>query len=215
VSDRNDRIVGAGDFDRDGKVDLVWQHATSGKVVLWLMNGKTLRSSVTVDTVSDLKWKIVGVGDMNGDWYPDLIWQHGTVGSLAVWFMNGTKYQGASSITPNNIAPDIWKIVGVADFNLDGSIDVLWQHKDGLLSVWLMQGVTMQSAQYLSPASLNPIWKVVATADYNLDGRPDIVFQRDDGFLAVWFMNGLKMMTSPLLNPPVVADARWKIVGPR
>jgi hypothetical protein len=215
VSDVNWRIAGAGDFDRDGRMDLVWQHKTNGGVAIWLMDGPNLRSAVIVDTVSDLEWKMVAVGDMNGDWYPDLIWQRNGTGNMAVWFMNGTTYKSSAPISPNFISPDIWKIVGTGDFNLDGSTDILWQHVNGSLSVWMMRGVTMLDAQYLNPSTLNPVWKVVAVADYNQDGHTDIVFQRNDGFLATWFMNGLSMISSPALSPGRVADTRWQIVGPK
>ena len=215
VSDVNWRIAGAGDLDRDGRVDLVWQHQTKGGIAIWLMDGPNLRSAVIVDTMSDLNWKMVAVGDMNGDWYPDLIWQRNGTGALAVWFMNGTSYKGSSAISPNFISPDIWKIVGTGDFNVDGSTDILWQHVNGALSVWTMRGVTMLDAQYLNPSSLNPVWKVVAVADYNQDGHTDIVFQRDDGYLATLFMKGLTMISSPALTPNLVADTRWRIVGPK
>jgi len=215
VSDADWRIVGAGDFDRDGRMDLAWQHKTKGAVAIWLMDGPNLRSAVNVDTVSDVAWKIVAVGDMNGDRYPDLVWQRDGTGTLSVWFMNGIRYEGSAPISPKFISPDISKIVGTGDFNVDGSTDLLWQHVDGSLSVSLMRGLTNQAVHPLNPSTLNPAWRVVAVADYNQDGRADIVFQRNDGFLAIWFMNGTTMVGLAVVNPAKVADTRWQIVGPK
>ena len=215
VSDLQWRITGAGDFDRDGQVDLVWQHKTKGGVAIWLMDGANLRSSVIVDTASDLNWKMVAVADMNGDWFPDLIWQHGTMGKLAVWFMQGTTSIGSAQMSPGTMPINTWSIVGAGDFDADGSNDLVWQHRDGWLSVWYMNGVSMVDAQYLNPNSVSTRWKVVSVADFNSDGRPDLIFQRDDGYLAAWFLNGLNLISSSLLNPSVVSGGKWKIVGPK
>jgi probable HAF family extracellular repeat protein len=62
VSDLNWKIVGVGDFNGDGKPDILWQHQQSGNIAVWFMNGTTMTWStyLTPDTVSDLNWKIVG-----------------------------------------------------------------------------------------------------------------------------------------------------------
>jgi hypothetical protein len=39
-----------GDFNRDGKADILWRH-TSGTVALWLMNGTTITSNLGVATI--------------------------------------------------------------------------------------------------------------------------------------------------------------------
>jgi hypothetical protein len=59
-SDLNWKLVGAGDFNSDGKTDLVWQHKTTGGIYIWLMDGVTLSSGTWVLYGADLNWKIVG-----------------------------------------------------------------------------------------------------------------------------------------------------------
>jgi len=49
-------IVKTGDFNGDGKSDLLWRH-TSGLVVQWLMNGSTVASAATLG--GDLSWSVV------------------------------------------------------------------------------------------------------------------------------------------------------------
>ncbi len=215
VSDTNWRIAGTGDFDRDNNMDLVLRNSVTGQVDVWLMEGVNLRSVGVVSTVPDAAWRIAAVADMNGDWYPDLIWQHGTIGNLAVWFMQGTSPIGFARTSPGTIPVNTWSIVGAGDFNADGSSDLIWQHKDGWLSVWFMNGVSLVDARYLSPSSISTRWKVVSVADYNSDGRPDLIFQRDDGYLGAWFLDALNVVSSPLLNPSVVSGGKWKIVGPK
>jgi hypothetical protein len=62
VDDTNWRIVATGDYNGDGKADLIWRHQVTGMMAAWLMNGTAVSESVfiTPDTVADTGWKIVG-----------------------------------------------------------------------------------------------------------------------------------------------------------
>jgi hypothetical protein len=41
-------IVGSADYDASGNADILWRHATTGDVSLWLMNGTTPLSKTPV-----------------------------------------------------------------------------------------------------------------------------------------------------------------------
>ena len=41
VPDTNWEIVGTGDFNGDGKTDILWRNKSTGQNVVWLMNGVT------------------------------------------------------------------------------------------------------------------------------------------------------------------------------
>ena len=47
---------------------------------------------------------------------------------------------GAQMLNPAGISGNDWKIAGVGDFNGDGKPDLVWQHKDGWLALWYMDG---------------------------------------------------------------------------
>jgi len=51
------QIKGIGDFDSDGKADILWQHPASGTVAVWFMNGGTI-ASVAVPGVISTDWQI-------------------------------------------------------------------------------------------------------------------------------------------------------------
>jgi hypothetical protein len=112
LTDLNWRIVGSGDFNRDGSPDVVWQHPTDGRIAIWKMAGTTYTESAPLGPgrVADLEWKIRAVGDMNADDWPDLIWQHRVDGRVAVWLMNGTSMTSAVVIA--QLADINWEIVG-------------------------------------------------------------------------------------------------------
>ena len=46
------------DFDTDGDSDILWRHATTGKNVIWVMNGTSVDSYAWLDTVADTNWGI-------------------------------------------------------------------------------------------------------------------------------------------------------------
>jgi hypothetical protein len=53
-------IVETGDFDGDGKSDILWQD-TSGNVAMWFMNGAQVRQSAGVGNVPTV-WSVQGAG---------------------------------------------------------------------------------------------------------------------------------------------------------
>ena len=108
-------IVGTGDFDGDGKADILWRNPTLGDLWLWRMNGAEVLGQTYIDTV-DLGYTIKGLGDLNGDTKTDLVWA-GTAGDIWVWLMNGAVRDALAYV--GTVADPTYQIQQVADF--DGS----------------------------------------------------------------------------------------------
>lgn len=115
ISDTNWKIVGAGDINRDGKQDFLWQHATEGWIAGWLMNGTKLIESVlmTPSRVTDPNWQIVGMADANADGKADIYWRDKVHGHLALWTMNGRSLTSSMALKPEQINDPNWRIVAV------------------------------------------------------------------------------------------------------
>ena len=195
----------SGDFNGDGKSDILWRNTATGAVGMWLMNGTTITSYMAVDTVGS-NWSIAGTGDFNGDGKPDILWRSSASGEVGVWLMNGTIV--TSYVRIDNIDP-AWVIAGTGDFNGDGKPDILWRSStSGEVGVWLMNGTTITS--YVRIDSVDPTqWSIAGTGDFNSDSKTDILWRNTTtGAVGVWLMNGT-IITSyvPIDTVPTV----WQI----
>src|SRR5207249_5516143 len=57
VADTSWQIVGVGDFDGDGKADILWRNSVSGQNYLYPMDGRSIKPSEGyLRTVADLAW---------------------------------------------------------------------------------------------------------------------------------------------------------------
>ena len=85
-------------------------------------------------------------------------------------------------LSPNSPGSTEWKVVALADMNRDGKADLIWQHDNGWLGVWYMNGVNTTS--WASDAvERRRYGGIVGAGDLNGDGQPDLVWQRSDGSL--------------------------------
>jgi hypothetical protein len=210
--------VGTGDFNGDGKLDILWRHDLSGELGVWFMNGivRIGGAFTTPSGIADLGWRVRGTGDFNADGKVDILWRHEGSGQVVVWFMNGTVRTGATFTDPPAIADLGWRIRGTGDFNGDGRVDILWRHEgSGQLVVWEMSGTTLVRAAFVDPETAGDLyWIPSGTGDFNRDGKVDILWRhRVSGEVAVWLMDGTKRDSGTFTTPSSVADLAWKLVG--
>src|SRR5262249_35557326 len=61
-------IKDTGDFNGDGRYDILWYNNVTGQVNAWMLNGVSFQNGGTIATVSPAtQWQIKGTGDFNGD----------------------------------------------------------------------------------------------------------------------------------------------------
>jgi hypothetical protein len=211
--------VATGDINADGEPDLIWQH-DDGWLAVWTMRG-ALRLDVlwlSPNRVPDPRWRVRGAADLNHDGAPDLILQHQGEGWLGVWLMVGTSLVDGQLLHPARMPSPDWMLTGAADIDRDGSPDLVWQNREtGQLAAWYMNGAVTFAVGYLSPDRLpDREWRVVGLTDLNGDGSTDLVLQHLSAqWVAVWLMDRDRLLDGQLLNPARVADADWRLVGPR
>jgi hypothetical protein len=200
------------DFNRDGKSDVFWLHATLTQAYVWQMNGTSIAASGSPSSTGDTGWQVKGIGDFDGDGKADVLFRHSVSGATVIWLMNGLNI--ASAGLPGTVAEAEWQVQGVGDFDGDGKADILWMHSDGTVLVWKMNGTSMTSAA--SPATLGAAsgWVVQGIGDFNGDGKSDILWRHTSGLTYVWLMNGAAIASSgsPASVGPTTATG-WLVQG--
>ncbi len=208
ISDTDWKIVGTGDFNGDGKVDMLWRNNTNGQNAVWYMDGVAIIGSAIIYTISDPDWFIAGIGDYNGDGKVDTLWRNYANGQNGVWYMDGVSIIGSAMMY--TISDTDWHIVGTGDLNTDGNADILWQnYADGKIAVWYMDGISIAGSANLYTVA-DTDWKIAGMGDFNEDGKADILWRNySDGQNAVWYMNGAAIVGSEYFY--AVPDTYWKI----
>ena len=178
------RVVGTGDFDGNGVPDLVWQNLTTRQVTVNYYGGTggtTLTGWAYLNATGSPGWSVVAVADMNGDGVPDLIWQNDTTKQITVNYYGGT---GGATLTGwsylNATGAPGWTVVAAADFDGNGTPDLVWQNlSTGQVTVNYYGGTggaTLLGSNWLSTAT-NTAWTVVGAADFDGNGVPDLVWE--------------------------------------
>ena len=179
-------IVSA-DFNFDGHSDIVCQNRATGERAIWLMNGTSRTSTISLGIVST-DWSMVGTGDYDGDGNSDLFWQNTASGECAVWLMNGP---GLASIESLGVVSADWQMAAVGDFNGDGRADIVWQNRvTGERFFWVTNPDLPPTVVSLGTVSTDQ--SIAGTGDFDGDGDPDILWENKvTGERTIWLMNGL------------------------
>ncbi len=220
IAGHTNRVVGIADFNGDGQADLLWEATVQGGSkyhTVWFMNGNTVIgwSYLHPNILVGPEWHVAGCADFNGDGSPDFLWES-TNGEHTIWYMSGVTNVNWSYLIPNISAGSTNRVVGIADFNGDGQVDLLWeatvQGGSKYYTMWFMNGNSNIGWSYLNPSGLvPPEWGVAGCADFNGDGKPDILWESTKGEHTIWYMNGITNINwSPLI--PNVTSPGWRIV---
>src|ERR1700722_12393775 len=198
-------LSSSGDFNADGKQDILWRDTQTGEVRFWYMNGSTILSNETVATV-DLNWTVVGIGDFDGTGFSDILWKNANDGGFAIWTMRRDSAISHQFPSPGNQ----WSIAGVADLDHNGLADLLWRNVvTGEIRVWFSVSPLNFSSESLGNAS--PDWNLVGTADLFGNKLPELIWRNQNtGEVRAWQLNGNMIFANVSLG---FAPLDWQIVG--
>lgn len=176
--------LGTGDFNGDGKLDLVVTEPGSGNVGVMLGNGDgTFQAPVNymvgqAPQASSLQFYGVTVGDFNGDGKPDFVVSDWADNYVSVFLGNGDGTFEAGVTYPVGVNPSS---VALADLNGDGKLDIVVSNQTcaeattcspATVSVLLGNGDGTFQTHSDFDAGLDANW--VAVGDFNGDGKLDL-----------------------------------------
>src|SRR5207237_1044582 len=135
------QIQGTGDFDGDGKADILWRNALTGENYIWLMNGLTIASRGSINVVDPTSgWQVQGIGDFDGDGKADILWRNAPTGENYIYLMN-RQTVAARGVSHIAVRASAWQMQGIGDFDGDGKADILWRNSStGENYVYFMNG---------------------------------------------------------------------------
>lgn len=196
------KVIGAGDFNFDGQADVLWNDPVKNTMAVWLMRGTHLLvPGPAIPGPAGAGWSALTPADFNLDGLSDVPWSNAGTSTMATWLMAGPRLLVPGPEIPGPVG-DGWSAVTAADFNLDGSADMLWYNAaKNTMAVWLMAGSKLLLAGPELPAPPGPGWVVDTAADFNLDGMADVLFNNPaTNEMTIWLMSG----TGVLLPGPVI-----------
>ena len=216
------QVKATGDFDGDGKSDLLLQYKDTGAVYVWEMgdNGQSIKVGGFIggDGGPGAKWQVKATGDFDGDGKSDILLQYADTGAVYIWRMgdNGLTIKGGGFIGGDGGPGAKWQVKGTGDFDGDGKSDILLQYADtGACYVWEMgtDGQTIKAGGFIGgfdgPGAK---WQVKGTGDFNGDGKSDILLQyADTGAVYVWELDGLSIKAGGFVGGNDGPGAKWQV----
>ena len=219
TSDTRWRLAGIGDFNGDGRDDVLVRHNTSGRWYYYAMNGRSPIAGWTGSARlnSDTRWRLAGIGDFNGDGRDDVLVRHNTSGRWYYYAMNGRNpiagWTGSARLTSDTR----WRLAGIGDFNGDGRDDVLVRHNtSGRWYYYAMNGRNPIGG-WTGSARLNSDtrWRLAGIGDFNGDGRDDVLVRHNtSGRWYYYAMNGRSPIAGWTGSARLTSDTRWTIPHP-
>lgn len=205
-------IVQTGAQLQDPRPSLFWRHEETGELLTWHLSGINVVDTRPLPN-PDLGWKIAGTGDLNGDGSTDIVWRHAN-GGLAAWFLLNNSVIQTGFLSIPVIGDRGWRLAGVGDTDGDKRADLVWQHTNGSLGIWFMNGMQVRSTNFLGIPRVSDVdWQIAAVGDIDSDQRADLVWRHRDGWIATWLLRGTAVTSTLFFSVDRVADPAWRIAA--
>jgi hypothetical protein len=179
---------GLGDFNNDGKSDIILFNDITHGVYICEMDGLTMGPNALSGTIAaGSAYKTLG--DFNGDGKADFLFLNDQTHRVEVWQMDGTELVADQAVGDIDAAHG-WRFKDTADFNGDGKTDLLLLNDaNNHVMIWQMNGTSTPTQVDLGAAPDH--FHFADKGDFNGDGKTDLMFINDtNGEVKVWQMNG-------------------------
>jgi hypothetical protein len=165
--------VEVGDFNGDGKTDIVGRALESGQWWVAQSTGSSFTDQLWATWSTAATWVDVQIGDFDGDGKADIAGRYLQGGSWWVGLSTGSGFSTSQWDTWSTGAT--WVDVNVGDFNGDGKEDIVGRAlENGQWYVGLSNGSTGFGTTLWDTWSTSATWVDVKVGDFNGDGKADI-----------------------------------------
>lgn len=162
VSDKNWGIQGTGQFNDDGKLDLLWYNATEQKIAAWYMNnGERVGQSevrITANLQTELEgYQLQGSGDFDANGTAEFLWTKASAPALLTELTNRSgDLSLTTAVALSEIPGNEFALASIGSYNSrdDQRDDIAWLTGNAAMpyQVWQMNGASVQ--QMIDVASI-------------------------------------------------------------
>jgi len=191
----NTRIAAPGDWNRDGKADVIG--VVNGHMFLYPGIGSGNWGKGTMIGHGWSYYTVIPVGDLTGDGLVNLLAVDNRIGVLLMYSSNG---RGGFQPGHTQVGHG-WKnmrLLAAGDLNRDGRADILGVTADGRLLFYAGKG----TGSFQKPVQVGHGWmnlNLAAGADLDGDGKADIIGWKPGGDLLFYRGKGLGTFEKPVV----------------
>jgi FG-GAP-like repeat len=186
--------IAAGDFNGDGRLDLVVAAADADRIELLMGSaGGAFTRGTPISAPGNPRG--IAVADVNGDGNPDVIYTSFLLDTVTVLFGDGAGSFPSLVVSPTGASP---QDVVAGDFNGDGIVDLVVANTAAPTVTLLIGDGTGGFARMELPGAKN--LHVLAVGDFDRDGWMDLAGASTSGNIVAIYLNrmgtGLKWVTT-------------------
>jgi hypothetical protein len=212
------RAVGAGDFNKDGKMDLVIAHSCNSvsRISVFFGNGDgTFNASPTILSGSGSYADSVLVMDVDGDGNQDIVVANDNA-NLQIFRGRGDGTFYAPNTYSMNVTSNISSL-DIADMNNDGTFDYVYSPENGSTWGWLQGGpngtVTGVANTFSGTATTSGSnFEATRVVDWDDDGKLDVLAFKFNSGVQFFKGNGAGTFTTPAATyeSPNISSASYQ-----
>ncbi|HEY6173220.1 MAG TPA: trypsin-like serine protease [Kofleriaceae bacterium] len=199
VVDDSLQLVTSGDFDADGRDDLLWRNVgagpSHGQISIWYdaSTSHTGNPGTVPDSV-----QVLGTGDFDFDGHSDVLFRDSSTAEVFAW-MSGDPGR-TWHIEHRDISE--WQFVGTGNFfgfATSARGEIMWKRIGGSGPIgelsMIYPGILGDGHTEL-PATSDQLaysasHKIQGIGDFDGNGSDDLLWRGTDGTLSIWYMGGI------------------------
>lgn len=163
-------VVGAGDTDKDGDDDIIFNNTSTGAVQVWEMQNHAVAATHSIGTKAG--YALNRVGDFNADGDVDLMFRQNSADALITWEVQANAFVTERSLNNTGVG---YSPVCTGDFDGDGDDDIMLVNSTTNQEKWLQ---IENFARTQRVGGINDGFVFLGCGDYDGDGDADSLWRR-------------------------------------